>query len=44
VLSATPIDLTRIIHVDKPLQRVHYELQEIGTPTLEDVLKEKFAK
>jgi len=44
VLSATPIDLTRVIHVTKPMQRVRYELQEIGSPTLEDVLKEKFAK
>jgi predicted GTPase len=44
VLSATPIDLTRIINVKKPLQRVRYELQEIGLPTLEDVLKKKFAK
>jgi predicted GTPase len=44
VLSATPIDLTRIIKVNKPMQRVRYELQEIGKPTLEDVLKEKFGK
>ena len=44
VLSGTPIDLTRIIKVDKPMQRVRYELQEIGQPTLEDILKEKFAK
>lgn len=38
VLVATPIDLTRIITVDKPMVRVRYELQEIGTPTLVDVL------
>lgn len=44
VLSATPIDLTRIIKIDKPLQRVRYELQEIGQPTLEDILKAKFGK
>jgi len=44
VLSGTPIDLTRIIKINKPLQRVRYELQEIGTPTLEMVLKRKFAK
>ena len=44
VISATPIDLTRIIKVNKPMQRVRYELQEIGKPTLEDVLKEKFGK
>ena len=44
VISATPIDLTRIIKVNKPMQRVRYELQEIGTPTLKDLLAEKFAK
>ena len=44
VLSATPIDLTRIIKVNKPMQRVRYELQEIGKPTLEDILREKFGK
>jgi len=44
VVSATPIDLTRILKVNKPMQRVRYELQEIGLPSLEDVLKEKFGK
>ncbi|HWQ46231.1 MAG TPA: cyclic 2,3-diphosphoglycerate synthase [Longilinea sp.] len=42
VISGTPIDLTRIIKINKPMQRVRYELQEIGTPTLEDILKAKF--
>jgi len=44
VISATPIDLTRIIKVNKPMQRVRYELQEIGKPDLIDVLKAKFGK
>ncbi len=44
IISATPIDLTRILKVNKPMQRVRYELQEIGQPTLEDILKKKFAK
>jgi predicted GTPase len=44
VISATPIDLDRIIKVNKPMQRVRYELQEIGKPTLEDVLRTKFGK
>lgn len=39
VVVGTPIDLTRIIKVNKPAYRVKYELQEIGNPTLEDVLK-----
>jgi predicted GTPase len=42
VLSATPIDLRRVLKINKPSQRVRYELQEIGQPTLEDVLKAKF--
>jgi len=42
VISATPIDLSRIIKVNKPIQRVRYELQEIGQPTLMDLLKKKF--
>jgi predicted GTPase len=44
VISATPIDLTRIIKVKKPMQRVRYELQEIGQPTLDEILKAKFGK
>lgn len=44
VVSGTPIDLTRVIKVNKPMQRVRYELQEIGQPTLEDLLKAKFGK
>jgi len=44
VIIGTPIDLTRVIKIDKPSQRVRYELQEIGQPTLEDILKAKFAK
>ncbi len=39
VLIATPIDLRRIIRIDKPALRVSYELQEIGTPDLADVLR-----
>ncbi|MEN4041264.1 MAG: cyclic 2,3-diphosphoglycerate synthase [Anaerolineaceae bacterium] len=44
VISATPVDLTRIIKVNKPMQRVRYELQEIGQPTLVDILATKFGK
>ncbi len=44
VISATPIDLNRVIKVRKPMQRVRYELQEIGQPTLEEILKAKFGK
>jgi predicted GTPase len=44
VISATPIDLTRVLKVRKPMQRVRYELQEIGQPTLADLLMAKFGK
>ena len=44
VIIGTPIDLKRIIEINKPAQRVRYELQEIGQPTLEDILKKKFGK
>ena len=44
VISGTPIDLTRIIKINKPLQRVRYELQEIGEPTLKSILSKKFGK
>jgi predicted GTPase len=44
VIIGTPIDLTRIIKIEKPSQRVRYELQEIGQPTLEDLLKAKLGK
>jgi len=39
VLIATPIDIRRVIKIDKPSMRVRYELQEIGTPTLADAIK-----
>jgi predicted GTPase len=41
VIIGTPIDLSRILKIEKPSQRVRYELQEIGQPTLADLLKEK---
>ena len=44
VISGTPIDLTRIVKINKPIQRVRYELQEIGEPTLKTVLTKKFGK
>jgi len=39
VIVGTPIDLRRIIKINKPSVRVFYELQEIGKFTLEDALK-----
>src|SRR6266511_4385309 len=41
VLIGTPIDLRRLIDLDKPALRVTYKLQEMGEPTLKNVLAEK---
>ncbi|MGC9357197.1 MAG: cyclic 2,3-diphosphoglycerate synthase [Anaerolineae bacterium] len=43
VVVGTPIDLTRILKVRHPMERVRYELQVIGQPTLEEILRERFA-
>ena len=32
----TPIDLRRVVEIEQPTVRVHYDLQEIGRPTLAD--------
>lgn len=39
VVIATPIDLRRIVKITKPACQVEYELQEIGRPTIKDVLE-----
>ncbi|NNC39601.1 MAG: GTPase [Acidimicrobiia bacterium] len=40
VVIGTPIDLARIVDIEKPNTRVFYDLQEIGEPNLEGVLNE----
>jgi len=40
VVIGTPIDLSRMIKIDKPWTRVYYNLQEIGRPDLPQVLEE----
>jgi len=42
VVIGTPIDLGRLLNITHPWQRVRYDLQEIGRPTLEEILKERF--
>jgi len=39
VLSATPIDLTRVLRISKPITRVRYELAPIGGPSIETLLE-----
>ena len=41
VVIGTPIDLSRYIKINKPHTRVKYDLQEIGSITVETILKEK---
>jgi predicted GTPase len=41
VLIGTPIDLRRVIELDKPALRVTYRLQEIGEPTIAQLLTER---
>ncbi len=40
VIIGTPIDLSRVISIEKPCTRVHYDLDEIGTPNLKEVLSD----
>ncbi|MCF7826322.1 MAG: cyclic 2,3-diphosphoglycerate synthase [Candidatus Marinimicrobia bacterium] len=44
VVIGTPIDLRRIINIDKPSVRVTYKLQEIGMPTLASILNTEVLK
>lgn len=44
VIIATPIDLGRLINIRLPSQRVRYELQVIGQPTLLELLQERFGR
>jgi predicted GTPase len=42
VLIGTPIDLSKLLEIDKPSQRVRYELEVIGQPELAPILSEYF--
>lgn len=44
VVVATPVDLAAVISLNRPAVRVRYELQEIGRPNLEDVLRDFFGR
>jgi predicted GTPase len=44
VVTGTPIDLGRLIHSRHPVMHATYELREVGTPTLEDVLEPVLAR
>jgi predicted GTPase len=38
IVIATPVDLARLIPLDKPYCRVRYDLEEISRPNLTDVV------
>ena len=42
VIIGTPIDLGKVADIQHPHQRVRYELQCIGQPTLAEILEERF--
>jgi predicted GTPase len=44
VVTGTPIDLGRLIESRHPIRHVRYELEEIGRPTIADVLEPVVAK
>jgi predicted GTPase len=44
VIIGTPIDLARLLDLNKPSQRVRYELEEVGHPDLTDLLEKKFGR
>jgi predicted GTPase len=44
VIIGTPIDLRKVVRIEHPADRVYYELQVIGKPSLEEILQSRFAK
>ena len=39
VIIGTPMDLSRVISINKPCTRIHYDLEEVGSPDLNEILK-----
>jgi len=44
VVEGTPIDLKRIISVNKPIANVRYELEEVESGTIEEMVAEAINK
>lgn len=40
VIIGTPIDLSRVININKPYTRVYYDLDEVSSPNLNDIIDE----
>ena len=43
VVSATPIDITRLVNIEKPVLRVRYGYRDNSQPTLGDLVLEMLA-
>ncbi len=43
VLSATPIDLTKLLRIEKPVVRIRYEYRDNGQPDLQTLIRERLA-
>jgi len=41
VLTATPVDLTRLIHINKPSIRIRYSYKDNSAPTLEEMIRDR---
>ncbi len=44
VVVATPVDLTRIMHIGRPMLRARYTLAETTRPDLHEILKERMKR
>jgi predicted GTPase len=44
VIIGTPIDLRRVVKIDRPTERVWYELQVVGQPTLAEIIQTRFGR
>ena len=44
VIIGTPIDLGKLLNLDKPYQNVRYDLKEIGRPRLPEILEARFGR
>jgi predicted GTPase len=44
VIIGTPIDLRRVVRIDRPAERVWYELQVVSQPTLAEIIQARFGQ
>jgi predicted GTPase len=44
VIIGTPVDLRRLLKLNKPAVKARYELQEVSKPDIEEILRSRFLK